>query len=290
MSTPVKNTLDFSGGGAAVGLPLAVAAGQPVVFEQLVPVAISPLLARIYRSTNQSIPTGTGWTSLVWDTAAYQANGTFWTSGATTTVPETGYYQIFVEATFDGAGLLGAATTNMQLLVNGSVVAGDDEKQVIVNGKASLIVIAQRLFTAGDTFLVQVKHSDSGSLNVLSQGSPAHSPDIIFAKQNGAKGDAGAPGSGGSTTGEILFDFGVAPGSNVATTTVTQVAVAATSTIMIDVLGTDSTGTHNAYEHAIVHLGGTKCSPISRTVGVGFTAQMYSLTRLTGVFKARYSF
>lgn len=95
---------------------------------------------------------------------------------------------------------------------------------------------------------------------------------------------------GSGTTGEILFDFGAAPGSSVAVTTVTESAVGAGSVILIDVLGTDSTATHNAYEHTIVHLGGVKCSPVSRTAGVGFTAHMYSLSRLTGVFKARYSF
>lgn len=97
-------------------------------------------------------------------------------------------------------------------------------------------------------------------------------------------------GGGASVTGEILFDFGVAPGSNGASTIVAQTAVTATSNIVINVLGTDSTPSHNDYEHSIVLLTGVQCSPQTRSAGVGFTAQMYSLSRLTGVFKARYSF
>lgn len=155
---------------------------------------VAVVAARIYRNSNQSIPTGAGWTDLSWSTAGYEVGGDFWTSGATTTIPESGYYQIFAEATFDGTGLLGAATANMQILLNGATVIGDDEKQVIINGKAAMLAMAQRNFTAGDTIKVQVKHSDSGSVNVLVQGD--HSPDIIFLKANGAKGDVGPSGPG----------------------------------------------------------------------------------------------
>lgn len=151
---------------------------------------VAPVTARIRRSTNQSIPTGAGWTDLAWDAAAYQANGTFWTSGATLTIPETAYYQVFVEATFDGAALIAPATAMMQCIVNGATVIGDDEKQILVGGKAAMWVMAQRNFSAGDTLKVQVKHSDSGSVPVVSQGD--HSPDIIVTKLTGAKGDAGA--------------------------------------------------------------------------------------------------
>lgn len=161
----------------------------PTYSMALVAPVTAPVATRIYRATNQSIPTGAGYTSLSWSAAAYEANGDFWTSGATITIPETGYYQIFAEATFDGTGLLGAATCNMQILLNGATVIGDDEKQVMVNGKAPMWVMAQRLFTAGDTLVVQVKHSDAGAVNILAQGD--HSPDIILAKIGGAKGDPG---------------------------------------------------------------------------------------------------
>jgi archaellum component FlaF (FlaF/FlaG flagellin family) len=155
---------------------------------------VAPVATRIRRSTSQSIPTGAGWTDLAWDTLGYQANGTFWASGATVTIPETAYYQVFVEASFDGTGLIAAATTNLQILLNGATVIGDDEKQLLINGKAAMWAMAQRLFTAGDAIKVQVKHSDAGSVNILTQGD--HSPDIIVTKLTGAKGDPGGADTG----------------------------------------------------------------------------------------------
>lgn len=151
----------------------------------------APVATRIRRSTNQSIANGASYSDLVWDTASYEANGDFWTTGANITIPETGFYQIFVEATFDGAGLIGTITANMQIILNGVTIVGEDEKQVFVNNPASLFCMAQRSFTAGDIIKTQVKHSNATAVNVLAQGD--HSPDIILTKLSGAKGD---PGSG----------------------------------------------------------------------------------------------
>ena len=181
--TAALSTLNFTGAG------VTVTGGTTAVVNIPAPPA-SVVASRIRRTTNQSIPTGAGFTDLVWDASAYQTGGTFWTTGATTTIPEAGTFQIFVEATFDGTGLLGAQTANLQILLNGVTVIGDDEKQVIINGKAGMFAMAQRTFAAGDTIKVQVKHSDAGSLNVLTQGD--HSPDIIFTKISGAKGDQGS--------------------------------------------------------------------------------------------------
>jgi len=155
----------------------------------LVTPVTAPVAARIYRNSNQSIPGSGVFANLSWTTAAYEANGEFWTSGSTVTIPEDGYYQITSEATFDGSGLLTVATSNMEILRNGATVIGEDEVMVAIGAKVSLFVFAQRLFTAGDTITVRVKHSDAGALNILAQGD--HSPDIILAKLNGAKGDAG---------------------------------------------------------------------------------------------------
>jgi hypothetical protein len=138
---------------------------------------------RIRRATNQSIPTGAGWTDVSFSNAAYQVGGTFWTSGATITIPTDGYYQVFAEGTFDGAGLLAAATANMQVLHNGSTTILEDERTVAINGKPSLFGMAQRLFAAGDTLKMQVKHSEMSALNLLAQGD--HSPDIILTKLAG---------------------------------------------------------------------------------------------------------
>ncbi len=151
---------------------------------------VAPVTSRIRRAVNQSVPAGGGWTDLAWDTSGYQANGAFWSTGATVTIPEAGYYQIAAEATFDGAGLLGTVQANMQVIVNGSTVIGDDSKDVLPGNTAALFNFSQRNYGAGDTIKVQVRHTNATAVNVLAQGD--HSPDIILTKLTGAKGDAGA--------------------------------------------------------------------------------------------------
>lgn len=202
--------------------------------------APSIVATRIRRSTNQSIPTGTGWTDISLDVANYQTGATFWTSGATVTIPETGLYFVTTEATFDGAGLLAIATISMQVeaVVSGvTTIIGDDEKQLAINSKGSLFVFAQRYFTVGDTIKNQVKHSDAGSLTVLSQAT--HSPDIIITKVNGAKGETGA--SGTPTLTEFEIDFGNLPVTN-KTFTITNVAILNTNKIIVTPSPNTATG------------------------------------------------
>ena len=152
----------------------------------------SVVAGRIYRNSNQAIPTGTGYADMSWSTVGYEQNGDFWTTGTSTTIPESGYYQIFAEATFDGAGLLAVATADMQIVLNNTTIIATDQVQIMINGKGVLQAFTQRQFNAGDTFKVQVRHTDAGSLNVIAQGD--HSPDIVMTKLNGAKGDTGATG------------------------------------------------------------------------------------------------
>lgn len=90
--------------------------------------------------------------------------------------------------------------------------------------------------------------------------------------------------------GVITFNFGAAPGTNVVTTTVADTNIGANSNIEIYLKGTDSTVDHNAYEHAIVKLGGFEATPISQTAGVGFVGQAATLLRLTGTVECRYVF
>lgn len=145
----------------------------------------SVVFGRVRMGANQSIAAGSVYLDLVWTVAPSQVGGTFWTSGATVTIPETGYYQIDVEATFESAAT--PVTCNMQLLA-GAAVIGDDERMVAASATAAMIVSATRSFVAGDTLKVQVKHSNATALNVLTQGD--HSPDIRITKIGGAKGDA----------------------------------------------------------------------------------------------------
>jgi hypothetical protein len=90
--------------------------------------------------------------------------------------------------------------------------------------------MAQRSFTAGDTIKVQVKHSDTGSVNLISQGD--HSPDIIITKLTGAKGD---PGAGSSVTQATLTVSPVV--INYAEVIVADALVSSTSKISAELVG-----------------------------------------------------
>jgi hypothetical protein len=88
--------------------------------------------------------------------------------------------------------------------------------------------------------------------------------------------------------GTVIFNFGAAPGTNVVQTTVANTAIITGTRIEIFLQGTDSTAEHNAYEHAIVQLGGFQATPTAINTGVGFTAQAATPLRLTGTITARY--
>ena len=88
--------------------------------------------------------------------------------------------------------------------------------------------------------------------------------------------------------GTVTFNFGAAPGTNVVTTAVSDASIGASSKVEIYLMGTDSTTTHNTYEHQLLPLGGLSLIAISVTADVGFTAQAATLLRLTGTIIARY--
>jgi hypothetical protein len=88
--------------------------------------------------------------------------------------------------------------------------------------------------------------------------------------------------------GTLTFNFGSAPGTNIVQTAVTgQTTISGTSKVEIYMMGTDSTATHNAYEHALLPLH-MALSCVSVTAGTGFTAQAATQQRLSGTFTARY--
>lgn len=89
--------------------------------------------------------------------------------------------------------------------------------------------------------------------------------------------------------GTVDFNFGAAPGTNIVETVVADAAIVSGANVEIYLMGTDSTATHNAYEHSILSmLGNWQATPISVTAGVGFTAQAASSLRLTGTIRCRY--
>jgi hypothetical protein len=88
--------------------------------------------------------------------------------------------------------------------------------------------------------------------------------------------------------GTVVFDFGTAPGTNIATTTgVTATGMSSTSNVEIYLQGTSTTATHNAYEHSIVELGGLTMKAISKTAN-SFNAQAATSLRLTGTISASF--
>lgn len=88
--------------------------------------------------------------------------------------------------------------------------------------------------------------------------------------------------------GTVTFDFGSGEGTNIVSTVVSSASISAGSKVEIYLMGTDSTATHNSYEHQIVPLGGLSLQVISISAGVGFTAQAATTLRLTGTFIARW--
>lgn len=88
--------------------------------------------------------------------------------------------------------------------------------------------------------------------------------------------------------GNVTFDFGAAPGTNVVTASVSDASIGSSSNVELYLMGTDSTTDHNTIEHQMLPLDGVSLQAISVTAGVGFTAQAMTKLRLTGTFKARY--
>ena len=89
--------------------------------------------------------------------------------------------------------------------------------------------------------------------------------------------------------GNITFNFGSAPGTNVVTSNVTgQTSIGSGSKVEMYIMGTDSTAEHNTVEHQMLPLGGVSIQPISVTAGTGFTGQIMTPLRMTGNITARY--
>lgn len=87
-------------------------------------------------------------------------------------------------------------------------------------------------------------------------------------------------------TGTATLDFGATPGTNIAEVAVTgQAGLVATDHVEVFMMGTDSTATHNAYEHKVVPM---RLTISSITAGVGFMITGVTDYRLDGTFKVRW--
>lgn len=87
------------------------------------------------------------------------------------------------------------------------------------------------------------------------------------------------------TSGTTEIDFGLAPGGNYATTTISLATVTTTSIINVYMMS-EATATHNAYEHSIVPIKLTAGNIVN---GVSFDIIAVTEWRLTGTFKIKYT-
>ena len=97
--------------------------------------------------------------------------------------------------------------------------------------------------------------------------------------------NASGGGSGSANVGSIPIVFGAAPGTNVVSVDVIgQTTIIPTSKVKAYLM-TDTTATHNAYEHMMVPLNIT-CGNIVNNVG--FTIYVTTDLRLSGTFNLQW--
>lgn len=150
----------------------------------------SVVAGRTYRSTNQSIPAGAGFTLVSFDTVGMAIGGTFYSAATPTEtiITEDGTYDIDFEGT--GEGTITTVTWEIQISLVGGAIIGGSQFMAAANAVAQLDNGSTRQYTAGQRVTVGIKHSNGTALNLLNEGN--HSPDIRIRKVGGAKGDAGS--------------------------------------------------------------------------------------------------
>jgi hypothetical protein len=131
----------------------------------------------VRNSINQLIPVSGSFTDIAFDTLGYQTGGIFWTSGATITIPVSGFYSIVSQGNYEAAGI-GGITGYLQVLVNSAAIIDVAELPCGTGQKTSLRGVMQRRFVVGDTVKMQTRHTGGVGMNMLSEGD--FSPDIIL--------------------------------------------------------------------------------------------------------------
>ena len=96
-------------------------------------------------------------------------------------------------------------------------------------------------------------------------------------------------GGGSANVGEATIDFGAAPGTNIASATVTgQSTILSTSSVQAWICGVDFTADHNATEHTLLPLW-LSVTASTITAGSGFVLTAFTELRLAGQIKVRWS-
>jgi hypothetical protein len=172
--------------------------------------------------------------------------------------------------------VLGAAVPGFLTFTQARVPNGDSVTYVISNKIDT--EIGRGTYTASGTTL-----SRDVILDSTNSGNPISldGTEIVFI--TAAAQDI--PKSGIAT-----LSFGAAPGTNTATATITGLPniTSADASIRVWLMGTDSTATHNAFEHFFLsnYVG---LAVASITDGAGFTIQAITELRLTGDIKVRWA-
>jgi hypothetical protein len=88
--------------------------------------------------------------------------------------------------------------------------------------------------------------------------------------------------------GAATIDFGAAPGTNLASVTVTgQAGVVSGSAVEAWIMGSDSTASHTAYEHMMMARE-VEVTPTVISAGSGFVLTALTQLRLTGLVAVRW--
>lgn len=174
-----------------------------------------------------------------------------------------------------GAVTLGAAASGFTTFAAAGASDQDVVTYIIIEGANT--EIGRGTYTASGTTLSRdtVLNSSAGGAKITLAGSAVVS--ITAAAED-------FPHTGAAT-----IDFGAAPGTNIATVTITgQPQIYATSQITAWISGMSSTASHNATEHAIMPLAMT-VTPTAIVVGTGFTLTALTQLRLTGTIQVNWS-
>jgi hypothetical protein len=111
----------------------------------------------------------------------------------------------------------------------------------------------------------------------------------VSASGAGATTTINIPGGAGTgASGTATLDFGSTPGTNYVTVAVTgQTTIASNSHIRAWIQGTDSTATHNAFEHTLLPLY-VNINTSDVIAGTGFTINAITELRLSGTISVRW--
>jgi fatty acid-binding protein DegV len=133
---------------------------------------------------------------------------------------------------------------------------------------------------------IVVTNGISGSLTKLKDGTSYLIAGTSITITTGSSGAVTIASTGGTVnTGSTSLDFGLAPGTNIVSASVTgQASIVAGSQINAWIAAS-TTATHNMTEHLLAPIV-VKCGPA--TAGSGFIIYAYSEIRMTGVFTVQW--